>query len=486
MKAEYFPPNEDVILHNEAPTDFYILVTGAVDLMILKNGVEQVVGQANTGDIVGEIGVLCYKPQLFTVRTKRLSQLLRLNRTTFLSIIQANVGDGTIIINNLLTHLKGLRDPIMEGVLLETESMLAQGRLDLPLNLCFAALRGDVVLMHHLLKRGVDPDDSDNNGKTALHIAASKGNEKCVLLLLDFGADPNRRDSQGNVPLWEAILEKHDSVIKILKDNGAKLSSGDVGWYACVATEKNDLELLKKIISHGGDVTCPMSNGTSALHVAVCEGNIEIVKFLLGKKADVDKVDGNGWSSRDLAEQQGHEEIKALFNSIEEDKTQSAVSFSEDRLGVRFLGRFKSEPMISPSSQEGSLSFKEGAFSFGQSRRRRRNNNFNNSLFGIISAASATSTLDSDLVSPRNQASSTLPSTKNCVARVTISWPEKGDSTGKLVLLPGSFHELLEIGSKKYGSMPAKVSTKDGAEVDSIELIRDGDHLVFSSDGEKI
>lgn len=32
MKGEYFPPREDVILQNEAPTDFYILVTGtAVD-----------------------------------------------------------------------------------------------------------------------------------------------------------------------------------------------------------------------------------------------------------------------------------------------------------------------------------------------------------------------------------------------------------------------------------------------------------------------
>lgn len=28
MKAEYFPPKEDVILQNEAPTDFYILVNG--------------------------------------------------------------------------------------------------------------------------------------------------------------------------------------------------------------------------------------------------------------------------------------------------------------------------------------------------------------------------------------------------------------------------------------------------------------------------
>ena len=35
MKAEYFPPKEDVILQNEAPTDFYILVTGAVVIMEL-------------------------------------------------------------------------------------------------------------------------------------------------------------------------------------------------------------------------------------------------------------------------------------------------------------------------------------------------------------------------------------------------------------------------------------------------------------------
>lgn len=30
MKPEYFPPKEDVILQNEAPTDLYVLVTGAV------------------------------------------------------------------------------------------------------------------------------------------------------------------------------------------------------------------------------------------------------------------------------------------------------------------------------------------------------------------------------------------------------------------------------------------------------------------------
>lgn len=60
------------------------------------------VGEAQTGHVFGEVGVLCYRPQLFTVRTKRLSQLLRLNRTAFLNLVQANVGDGAIIMNNLL------------------------------------------------------------------------------------------------------------------------------------------------------------------------------------------------------------------------------------------------------------------------------------------------------------------------------------------------------------------------------------------------
>jgi hypothetical protein len=46
MKAEYFPPREDVILQNEAPTDFYILVSGSVVriLFFFPNSFLSVVG----------------------------------------------------------------------------------------------------------------------------------------------------------------------------------------------------------------------------------------------------------------------------------------------------------------------------------------------------------------------------------------------------------------------------------------------------------
>ncbi|GMI84275.1 K+ transporter 1 [Hibiscus trionum] len=473
MKAEYFPPKEDVILQNEAPTDFYILVTGAVDLLILKNGVEQVVGEAKSGDLCGEIGVLCYRPQLFTVRTKRLCQLLRLNRTTFLNIIQANVGDGTIIMNNLLQHLKDKNDPIMEGILIETENMLTRGRMDLPLNLCFAALRGDDLLLHQLLKRGLDPNEADNNGRTALHIAASKGSENCILLLLDYGADPNCKDSEGNVPLWEAMLAGHDQVAKLLKENGASINGGDVGHYACTAAEQNNLNLLKEIVRYGGDITCPRHNGYTALHVAVCEGNIAIVKYLMDRDADIDKPDVHGWTPRDLAEQQGHEEIKSMFESRKETKTQSIMSIPE-KAETRFLGRFTSEPVICPAAPDAT----DGSWS--QSRRRRRTSNYHNSLFGIMSAAN---NVDKDVLLSVHRPKGVKDPVVNS-SRVVMSCPEKGQTTGKLVLLPGNIEELLEIGAKKFGIFGAKVVSKEGAEIDDIEVIRDGDHLVFVSDGQ--
>uniref|UniRef100_A0A2N9IRV1 Potassium channel n=1 Tax=Fagus sylvatica TaxID=28930 RepID=A0A2N9IRV1_FAGSY len=465
MKAEYFPPKEDVILQNEAPTDLYILVTGAVT-----------VGEAKTGDVVGEVGVLCYRPQLFTVRTKRLSQLLRLNRTAFLNIVQSNVGDGTIIMNNLLQHLKDLKNPLMEEVLIDTEHLLARGRMDLPLSLCFAATRGDDSLLHQLLKRGSDPNEADNGGRTALHIAASKGSEHCVVLLLEYGADPNVRDSEGNVALWEAIFGGHKSVIKLLIDNRAKIYFGDVGLFACTAVEQNNLELLKDIVQYGGDVKLPKSNGSTALHAAVCEGNTEIVKFLLDQGADIDKPDMNEWTPRTLADHQGHEDIKDLFQTKQEEVKKPPAIPLQMNPDVSFLGKYQSEPMMPPYLHESIPPAREVTGS--ANRPRRRANNFDNSLIGVMSAANSGG---GDVIASAASFASTQ-GLNSFPSRVTLSCPEKGDVAEKLVLLPDSLKELLDVGAKKFGFFPTKVLTREGAQIEDIELIRDGDYLVLVSD----
>jgi CRP-like cAMP-binding protein len=57
---------------------------------------------AHATDVIGEIGVLCYMPQPFTVRSKKLSQLLRLDRIVFMNIVQQYKEDGQRIVDNLL------------------------------------------------------------------------------------------------------------------------------------------------------------------------------------------------------------------------------------------------------------------------------------------------------------------------------------------------------------------------------------------------
>ncbi|KAH0468512.1 hypothetical protein IEQ34_003545 [Dendrobium chrysotoxum] len=105
MQADYFPPKEDVVHQNEAPTELYIIVSGAVEFKVNANGIEQVQGRAYAGDMFGEVSVLCDTPQPFTISTTELSQILRLRRTAFINIVRGNIKDGTLIMNNLLQRL---------------------------------------------------------------------------------------------------------------------------------------------------------------------------------------------------------------------------------------------------------------------------------------------------------------------------------------------------------------------------------------------
>ncbi|PRQ28121.1 putative potassium channel, voltage-dependent, EAG/ELK/ERG [Rosa chinensis] len=105
MKAEYFPPKVDIILQNEIPTDFYILVAGALFLSNL-----------GSADMVGEFGVFFNIPQPFTVRTKRLSQVIRISHQYFKQMIQPQNEDAKIIITNFTQHLKDLKQEVLQEI----------------------------------------------------------------------------------------------------------------------------------------------------------------------------------------------------------------------------------------------------------------------------------------------------------------------------------------------------------------------------------
>ncbi|KAF3446014.1 hypothetical protein FNV43_RR11192 [Rhamnella rubrinervis] len=116
MKAEYFPPKVDIILQNEIPTDFYILVSGSVDVVVYKNGTEQLLTKLGSSNMVGEIAVFFNIPQPFTVRTRRLSQVVRMSHHHFKQILQPHSEDGKILISNFVEYLKVLKEDMLQVI----------------------------------------------------------------------------------------------------------------------------------------------------------------------------------------------------------------------------------------------------------------------------------------------------------------------------------------------------------------------------------
>ncbi|KAI4376649.1 hypothetical protein MLD38_014387 [Melastoma candidum] len=79
-----------------------------------------------------------------------------------------------------------------------------------PVGLCFGSQRGDESLLRPLLRQGLDPNPSDDGGRT---------------LLVNW---------DGNVPVWEAMVASYLHVAEFLLENGADLRLRDIGQFACL------------------------------------------------------------------------------------------------------------------------------------------------------------------------------------------------------------------------------------------------------------
>uniref|UniRef100_M1AKQ7 Potassium channel n=2 Tax=Solanum tuberosum TaxID=4113 RepID=M1AKQ7_SOLTU len=108
MDVEYYPSKEDVILQNESQTDFYIIVSGALDILVDSDGREQIIGKAVARESFGEISVLLGRPQPYVVTTTEISKILCPSRKTFLNILHDNQEDEQIIMRNHFQDLEAL------------------------------------------------------------------------------------------------------------------------------------------------------------------------------------------------------------------------------------------------------------------------------------------------------------------------------------------------------------------------------------------
>jgi len=71
--------------------------------------------------------------------------------------------------------------------------------------------------IRRLVLQGVDLDDADYDGRTALHLAASEGQADVVEYFIAQGAQLAPIDRWGNTPLDDARRGGHTRVVELLE-----------------------------------------------------------------------------------------------------------------------------------------------------------------------------------------------------------------------------------------------------------------------------
>lgn len=116
--------------------------------------------------------------------------------------VALDYGDGAVMVDTAAQAYYPVAEEVVGGDLLHTGvAGWNAGRSDPARDLIEAIRKGHPAVVHAFLKKGVDPNNRDANGGTALHWAAARGNPEIVTLLLDAGADRTTTDGEGKTPL---------------------------------------------------------------------------------------------------------------------------------------------------------------------------------------------------------------------------------------------------------------------------------------------
>ncbi|XP_062150835.1 potassium channel SKOR-like [Alnus glutinosa] len=311
LHEEFFLPGEVIMEQGNVVDQLYFVCHGVLEEVgIGEDGSEDTVSLLQPNSSCGEISILCNIPQPYTVRVCELCRLLRLDKQSFTNVLDIYFYDGRKILNNLLEGKESNRIKQLES---DITFHIGKQEAELALKVNSAAYHGDLYQLKGLIRTGADPNKTDYDGRSPLHLAASRGHEDVALFLVQEGVDINIRDNFGNTPLLEAIKNGHDRIAALLFKEGASLNIDCPGSVLCTAVAKGDSDFLKRILSNGIDPNSRDYDHRTPLHVAASEGLYLIAQLLVEAGANVFSKDRWGNSPIDEGRKCGNKNLIKLL-----------------------------------------------------------------------------------------------------------------------------------------------------------------------------
>ncbi|KAJ4835812.1 hypothetical protein Tsubulata_031355 [Turnera subulata] len=315
VHEEFFLPGEVIIEQGQIVDQLYIVCYGQLEEVGRgeNDETEEFLLSLQSHSSFGEISFLCKTPQPYTIRVRELCRVLRLDKQSFTEILEIYFSDGRLILNNLLEGKDAnLRNEILES---DVTLYIEKSESELAMRLNCAAYDGDYYRLKRLISAGADPSKRDYDGRSPLHIAASKGYEDITLFLIQQGVDINVSDKSGNTPLLEAIKGGHDAVASLLVKEGASLTIDDPGGFLCMTVSRRDLDLLKRVMDYGINPNAKNYDCRTPLHIAASEGLYSVANLLVEAGASVLSKDRWGNTPLDDARVGGDKNLIKLLQA---------------------------------------------------------------------------------------------------------------------------------------------------------------------------
>ncbi|KAI6052425.1 ankycorbin isoform X2 [Marmota monax] len=180
-----------------------------------------------------------------------------------------------------------------------------------------AATKGHVECLRVMVAHGVDVTAQDTTGHSALHLAAKNGHHECVKKLLQSKCPAEGIDSSGKTALHYAAAQGCLLAVQVLSEHKSPVNLKDLDGNIplLLAVQSGHSEVCRFLLDHGADVNSRDKNGRTALMLACEIGSSTIVEALIKKSADLNLVDSLGHNALHYSKLSENAGIQSLLLS---------------------------------------------------------------------------------------------------------------------------------------------------------------------------